>query len=134
MNAPLVLTSKTRTLGAPLAVVGPADVLAAAFEAGTPVTLSGKMAGEVVYLGHTRYAADSVLRMETVGLDSEWEHQGMRVAAYLVDMTRLDNAPKIAALHARAKAAGAERRVELARCVQAEDERLDNLAEDGAGE
>ncbi len=132
MDTPLVLTSKTRTLGAPLAVVGPAEILAAAFEAGTPVTLSGKMAGEVVYLGFTRYAADSMLRRETIGVDHEWEHQGMQVAAYLVDMTRLEQAPRLAELHARAQAAKTERLIEQERRVQAEDERLDNLAEDGA--
>jgi len=132
METALVLTSKTRTLGAPLAVVGPADILAATFEAGTPVTLSGKMAGEIVYLGHRRYAADSVARLETVGMDREWDHQGMRVAAYLVDMTRLDEAPRIAELHAQAQAAKTARLIEQQRRVDAEDERLDNLAEDGA--
>lgn len=132
MDAPLVLTSKTRTEGAPLAVVGPADTLAAAYKAGTPVTLSGKMAGQTVYLGHRRHAADSVLRTETIGCDREWDHQGMRVAAYLVDMTRLGDAPRIAELHARARAARTERLIEQDRRVQAEDERLDNLAEDGA--
>jgi hypothetical protein len=132
MDAPLVLTSKTHTEGAPLAVIGPAETLAAAFEAGAPVTLSGKMAGQTVYLGHRRYAADSVLRMETVGCDRVWDHQGMRVAAYLVDMTRLDQAPRIAELHARAQTARTERLIEQDRRVQAEDERLDNLAEDGA--
>lgn len=132
MDAPLVLTSKTQTLGAPLAVVGPADILAAAFEAGAPVTLSGKMAGQVVYLGHKRYAADSVRRLETVGCDRQWEHEGRQIAAYLVDMTRLDDAPRLAELHARAQAAKTGRLVEQQRRADAEDQRLDNLAEDGA--
>lgn len=133
MDAPLVLTSKTRTPGAPLAVVGPADVLAAAFEAGTPVTLSGKMAGETVYLGITRQTrGDSVVGIETIGLDRAWTHEGVDVAVYLVDMTRLEQAPQIAQLHARAQAAANERLIEQQRRVDAEDERLDNLAEDGA--
>lgn len=133
MEAPLVLTGKTRTLGAALAVIGPADVLKDAFDAGTPVTLTGKMAGEVVYLGHKRYAADSVLRLETVGPDREpWEHDGTMIAAYLVDMTRLDDAPRLAELHAQAQAVQNARLIEQQRRIDAEDQRLDNLAEDGA--
>lgn len=38
------------------------------------------------------------LSVETIGEDRTWEHQGMQVAAYLLDLARLDGAPRLAAL------------------------------------
>lgn len=110
---PLVITSKTRIPGV-LAVVGPADVLAAAYRDGTPVTLGGtKVAGEVVYLGHTRTVYDDGLTTETVGLDADrGEHSrfpGVPCAAYYVDMTRLDGAPKVKATVEKARASSLAR-------------------------
>ncbi|KFG71344.1 helix-turn-helix domain-containing protein [Streptomyces mutabilis] len=104
---PMVITSKTSTPGV-LGVVGPAAQLAAAFEAGTPITLGGtKVAGETIYLGHSSIAYDDGLTAQVKGFDSErGEHAdfpGIACAVYLVDMTRLDGAPTIKATVAAAR-------------------------------
>jgi hypothetical protein len=107
MNTPpIVVTSKTRTTGAPLAVLGPADTLRAAFEDGSQVTLDGKFAGERVYLGHRRQTyVDDAITLETLGLDhvvgETPRFPGVEIAAYLLDVTRLADAPTLAAAHAR---------------------------------
>lgn len=105
---PMAITSKTSTPGV-LGVVGPATQLAAAFKAGTPITLGGtKVAGETVYLGHSTIAYDDGLTAQVKGFDSErGEHAdfpGIACAVYLVDMTRLDGAPTIKATVAKARA------------------------------
>ncbi|MCM8552272.1 helix-turn-helix domain-containing protein [Streptomyces sp. STCH 565 A] len=105
---PMVITSKTSIPGV-LGVVGPATQLAAAFKAGTPITLGGtKVAGEQVYLGYARTVYDDGMSVQVQGLDSErGEHAdfpGIACAVYLVDMTRLDGAPTIKATVAKARA------------------------------
>lgn len=128
----LILTSKTQTPGAPLAVVGPAATLAAAYETRQPVTLSGKLAGEVVHLGYRQTATDGTV-YGIVGSDRPtWTHEGVEIGAYLIDVTRLDQAPRLAEVHAKAQAVLAERAIRLEERVAAEDDRLDQLAEDGA--
>lgn len=131
-TTPLVLTSKTLTPGAPLAVVGPAATLKTAYESGSPVTLTGKLAGEVVHLGYRRTATDGTV-YEIVGEDRPtWTHQGQEIGSYLIDVTRLDQAPHLAEVHAAAQAKLTERANRVETRAAAEDERLDNLAEDGA--
>jgi hypothetical protein len=135
-NPPIVLTAKVRTTGADIAVMGDADQLKAAFEAGQPVTLAGKHEGEAVYLGFKRMGYDDGMQLETIGLDriigETPKFPGVTIAAYLVDMTRLDDAPKLAELHRKATAARLGSAVKVEARAEAEDERLENLAEDGA--
>ena len=135
-HPPIVLTPKVQTTGADVAVMGDADLLKAAFDNGQPVTLDGKHAGEVVYLGHTRQTYDDGITLETIGLDriigETPNFPGHTIAAYLVDMTRLDGAPKLAELKRRADAARTARAIKVTERVAREDDRLDNLAEDGA--
>lgn len=135
-NPPIVLTAKVQTTGADVAVLGDADQLKTAFETGQPVTLSGKHAGETVYLGHTHQTYDDGITTETIGLDrvigETPRFPGHTIAAYLVDMTRLDGAPKLADLHRKASAARLSNAVKTEAHADAEDARLDNLAEDGA--
>jgi hypothetical protein len=135
-NPPIVLTTKVQTTGADIAAVGDADQLKAAFDNGQPVTLDGKHAGEVVYLGHTRQTYDDGITLETIGLDRTIgetpNFPGHTIAAYLVDMTRLDGAPKLAELKRWADAARTARAIKVSERVAREDDRLDNLAEDGA--
>ncbi|MFJ4774720.1 hypothetical protein ACIP88_37440 [Streptomyces uncialis] len=80
-----------------------AAALEAVFRAGTPVTLSGKFAGERVHLGHTHQVHGVTLR--TTGLDrilgTAPGHPGGEYAVCLVDLTRLDQAPRLAALAAQ---------------------------------
>lgn len=136
MTLPVTLTPKVKTPGADVAALGDINVLTAAFEAGTPITLTGKHAGEVVYLGHTRQTYDDGISRETVGLDRIWgespKFPGHTIAAFLIDMTRLDGAPKLAALARKASAARLANAVKVSARVEAEDDRLENLAEDGA--
>lgn len=133
---PFNITNKVKTLGADLAVMGEAGALKTAFETGAPITLTGKLAGEVVYLGHTRQAYDDGITTETIGLDrvlgESSRFPGVIVAAYLVDMTRLDGAPTLASTKRKVDAARLRNLVALEQRVEAEDERLENLAEDGA--
>jgi excisionase family DNA binding protein len=102
---PITLSTRTGTRGAPLAAVGDADELRTAFETGTQITLSGKCAGERIYLGHTRQTYNDGITLETIGLDRTLgespKYPGHTIAAYLVDMTRLDDAPTLAALKAK---------------------------------
>jgi len=135
-NPPITLTANVRTPGADIAALGDADELKTAYETGQPVTLAGKHAGEIVYLGHVRPTYDDAISAERVGLDRTLgespKFPGHTIAAYLVDMTRLDGAPKLAELHRKATAARLGNAVQAQARADAEDERLDNLAEDGA--
>ncbi|OKH91518.1 hypothetical protein [Streptomyces uncialis] len=106
-EAPLTLTSKTTSVTGHIGVIGPADVLEAAFRAGTAVTLSGKFAGERVHLGHTRQIYDDGIILQTIGLDRTLGNSCGRTgvhAIYLVNFERLDEAPRLAALIARVEA------------------------------
>jgi hypothetical protein len=99
-HLPVIPTNRTRTRGA-FGVRGETNALRAAFETGTPVTItSGDFAGERVYLGHRRQTWNDGVAVETVGLDAELgespKFPGVRVACYLVDTSRLDDAPKFA--------------------------------------
>jgi hypothetical protein len=136
VSLPFNITTKVKTPGADIAVLGEADALKAAYETGAPITLTGKLAGEVVYLGHTRQTYDDGIRLEKVGLDRIWgespKHPGVTVAAYLVDMTRLDGAPTLAALKKKVDVERLAATVRAEARAEAEDERLENLAEDGA--
>jgi hypothetical protein len=136
MTPPITLTAKVKTPGANVAVVGDADVLKAAFEADQPVTLAGKLAGEVVYLGLARPAYDEGISVERVGLDHTLGESprfpGVVIAAYLVDVSRLDGAPRLAEMQRKADAAATARAITVTTRVEREDKRLDNLAEDGA--
>lgn len=134
---PITLTNKTRTPGAPIAALGDADELRHAFETGTPVTLSGKHVGERVYLGHSRQIyGDHGITIEKTGLDRTLgespKYPGHIIAAYLVDMNRLQEAPTLAALKAQADAENLANAIATEDRIAAEDRRLDNLAEDGA--
>ncbi|MEU4051297.1 hypothetical protein AB0F09_19120 [Streptomyces olivaceus] len=125
---PMVITSKTSIPGV-LGVVGPAAQLAAAFEAGTPITLGGtKVAGEQVYLGYARTVYDDSLTVEVRGFDSErGEHAsfpGMACAVYLVDMTRLDAAPTIKATVDKARARSLARAATTEQAAAAEAARV----------
>lgn len=135
-NPPIVLTAKVQTTGADIAALGDADQLKTAFETGQPVTLSGKHAGEAVYLGHTRQTYDDGIALETIGLDRVIgvtpRFPGHTIAAYLVDMTRLDAAPKLAELKRHADAARLDAALKAEARIEAEDDRLDKPAEDGA--
>lgn len=100
---PIHLTSRTKKIRGAIGAVGPADTLKAAFKTGQPLTLSGKFAGETVYLGHTRQTyGDFGITLETVGLDRELGEApgfpGVQAAVYLIDQDRLDGAPRLAAL------------------------------------
>lgn len=135
-NPPISLTNKVHTTGARIAAMGDADQLKAAYEAGEQVTLGGKLAGERVYLGYRRQTFDldsDGVTVETIGLDRMFgespKYPGHIIASYCVDLTRLDDAPTLAALAAKdrnlvaARAAAAEAR------AQEEDERLSREAD-----
>lgn len=97
MDAPIHLSSK-RVPGM-IVAVGSASTLAAAYSDGAPVTLAGRFAGERVYLGHTRQTWDDGVTVETLGQAGEtWTHEGMEIAAYHLDLTRLQEAPRLAEL------------------------------------
>jgi len=105
MDMPIVLTSRTTRVPGHIGAVGPAEVLKAAFENREPVTLSGKFAGEVVYLGHRRQTyGDYGITLKTIGEDRTWQHNGRTLAVYLVDLDRLDQAPRLAQIVAEAEA------------------------------
>lgn len=132
----LTLTTKTLTRLAPVAVLGDEAELRTAFESGSPVTLEGKLAGEVVYLGHTRQTYDDGITTETIGLDrvlgESPKYPGHVIAAYLVDMTRLEGAPTLAALKAKEDAERAANALAVDARVAADDARLERPSEDGA--
>jgi hypothetical protein len=132
MDAPVYLTNKTQRVRGHIAAVAPAAQLAAAFAAGQPVTLAGKFAGERVYLGHTRQTWDDGVTVETIGLDRTWTHEGREIAAYLIDVKRLDEAPRLAALVAQVEARQAENAATVEARVRAEEQRLETMSEDGA--
>jgi hypothetical protein len=128
---PFIPTNKVRTsIGAPAAVLGDVDQLTAAFQAGTPVTLGGKLAGERVYLGFRHQTfdarADGVTTV-TVGLDhilgESPKFPGHTIAAFLVDPTRLDGAPRLAEMIAKSRNAATARAVAADLRAQAEEDR-----------
>lgn len=135
-TVPIVITSKVKTPGAELAVMGPQDILQAAFESGTPVTLSGKLEGEVVYLGYRRATWDDGEGRETVGLDRVLgdapKFPGVTIARYLVDVTRLEGAPTLLDLKKKADVKRLANAMAAEARAEEEDARLENLAEDGA--
>ena len=123
MTTPPLHLTKARTLGAEIAVIGDAQQLHAAFAAGEPVTLDGKLAGERVYLGYRhQIMGDGGITVETVGLDHTIgevdRFPGHTIAAYCVDLTRLNDAPRLAEQAARVhnqrlrRVAGMEQRLE----------------------
>ncbi|WP_432051843.1 hypothetical protein [Streptomyces xiamenensis] len=128
---PINLTSHTRQVRGHIGVVGAAAVLKSAYEAGQQVTLAGKYAGERVYLGHSRQTyGDYGITMETIGCDRELpdghrDYPGVPCAVYLLDMSRLDEAPRLAAYIAEVR--GEEIRLAAEaeeRAARAEDEYL----------
>lgn len=132
---PIHLTSRTTIVPGHPGAVGPVNVLRAAYETGQQVTLDGKFAGERVYLGHSRQTyGDAGITLETIGLDRELGEApgfpGVQAAVYLVDLTRLDDAPQLAAMvrqvegRTTARAAAAEQRAadEEDRHLNREDE------------
>lgn len=133
---PITLTTKTRTPGLELAAYGDQAELAQAFESGAQVTLAGKVAGERVYLGHTRQTYDDGISLETIGLDhilgESPKYPGHVIAAYAIDMSRLQDAPTLAALKAAADAKAAAAAAATEARIAEEDARLEAPAEDGA--
>jgi len=132
-DAPVYLTSKTRRVRGHIAAVGPAAQLKAAFENGTPVTLSGKHAGERVYLGHRQQTyGDYGITLETIGEDNTWTApDGREAATYLIDFTRLDDAPRLAAMVAEVENERARAVADMQARVAAEERELER-SEDGA--
>jgi len=135
-SLPIGIMPKTATPGA-VGVIGPESVLRAAYETGEPVTLTGKLSGEQVWLGHARRVmGDGGVTVETIGLDrmvGETErYPGVPVAVYLIDTTRLDRAPQFAEAHRKALDRRAQRAAEMEARIAVEDERLEGPAEDGA--
>ncbi|MFD9721082.1 hypothetical protein [Streptomyces sp. NPDC059076] len=129
-TAPIQLTSQTSRVHGHVGAVGPADVLKTAFETGTQITLSGRFAGERVYLGHTRTTYDDGLSTETIGLDRELgpvaKLPGVIAAVYLVDLTRLDDAPLLAEKVRQTEARKTARAWAAENRAQAEDTRYLN--------
>jgi hypothetical protein len=133
-DIPITLTSRTRRHRGHIGAVGPADTLRSAFETGQPITLSGKFAGEQVYLGHTRQTyGDYGITLETLGLDQELgenpRHPGVAGAVYLVDLTRLDAAPRLAQLVREAEDKTSAAAMEAERRAAAEEDRYLNNEE-----
>lgn len=130
------ISRKARIAGADIAVMGEQSALQAAYESGSPITLTGKLTGETVYLGHAWHGYDDGITRETIGLDhvigEPPRYPGVIVATYLVDMTRLEGAPTLAELKRQTDADRAHRAAAVDARVEAEDEALENLAEDGA--
>lgn len=124
---PNLITNKTSTPGA-LGVIGVTEDLRAAYASRRPITLGGKFAGERVYLGHTRqtYGSDGVT-LETLGLDHDLgeapKMPGVHVSVYLIDQTRLDDAPQLAAAIARTRARTTAAALAAEERAQAEDDR-----------
>lgn len=129
---PIHLTSRTRRIRGHIGAVGDGAILRAAFETGQPVTLDGKFAGEQVYLGHSRQTyGDYGITMETIGLDYETGpvkgYPGVEGAVYLIDFTRLEAAPRIAAMVAEVEERETAAALEAERRAAEEDARLDAL-------
>lgn len=94
-NPVFLLTDDIDDYRGTVAVTGPAKELRAAFETGSPVTLSGPYAGERVFLGYT--SRDSGGRViTTIGVDHESEDG---TATYLIseDLDKLADAPRVLA-------------------------------------
>jgi hypothetical protein len=128
---PLSLTKNTTTKGA-LGVAGPAGILAAAFEAGEQVTIEGKFGGERVYLGHGTQAFDlneDAVTFQRVGLDRTIGEvaafPGYTIAVYLIDLTRLEDAPQLADVVAASREASMRRHVEMEARIRDEDNWLE---------
>lgn len=130
---PKMITDKVKTLGATWGVMGDQDALQAAFENDEPVTLAGKLDGEVVYLG---YSHEVWGKIERVGLDrvrgEGTNFPGHIIAVYLLDETRLDGAPKLADVVQKSRGASLMRAAELEERLQAEEDCLEHDSEDGA--
>ncbi|WP_141576104.1 helix-turn-helix domain-containing protein [Actinomadura sp. WMMA1423] len=131
MEAPIHLSSK-RVPGM-LVAVGSASTLASAYSNGTPVTLAGKFAGERVYLGHTRQTWDDGVTVETLGRAGEtWTHEGMQIAAYHLDLTRLQEAPRLAELVRQVENRRIQRAMDVEARAAAKEHELEHGSEDGA--
>lgn len=134
---PITLTNKTGNPHAPVGVMGDIDQLRAAYDADQPVTLSGKLAGETVYLGHRRQVmGDDGITVERLGMVREVgpvaKFPGHTIAVFYADLSRLDGAPTLAEMRRNQLNAQARHEAEVMARVAEEDERLENLAEDGA--
>jgi hypothetical protein len=132
---PITLTSKTRRIRGHIGAIGPADTLKAAFETGQPITLNGKHEGEQVYLGHSRQTyGDYGITLETIGLDYEIgetpKYPGVLVAVYLIDLTRLDGAPRLAELVRRVEGERLQRIAEAEQRAAEEEDRYLNQQAD----
>jgi hypothetical protein len=80
-------TAVTRGWAGRTAVTGPAHVLAAAFATGTAVTITaGPFKGENVHLGYSN-SGRGILGLDRTNPDG--------TAVYLVDVDRLDDAPRL---------------------------------------
>lgn len=131
MGPPLLLTRKTRTRD--LGVAGPAAVLEAAYRSGRQVTLSGKLAGERVYLGRLESGYNDGATVRRVGLDYTTTHpEHGEIAVYYIDTTRLEDAPKLAAAHRAHTGAITRRAMQAEARAQADEDRAAAPAEDGA--
>lgn len=102
VTIPIHVTSRTTTIPGQPGAVGPEAVLRTAFEAGTQITLGGRWEGERVYLGRERQTyGDHGITLERVGLDRHIGQvaklPGVEVAVYLIDTSRLEGAPLLAA-------------------------------------
>lgn len=124
---PIVATARTSIPGV-VGVIGPADLLAEALQSGAPVTLGRKYEGEIVYLGYARTVYDDGLTVEIKGLDADLpahpDFPDTPRAAYLIDMTRLDQAPTIRAGVERAHAASLTRIRQVEEAAAAAEERV----------
>ncbi|MEU1284892.1 hypothetical protein [Kitasatospora sp. NPDC005856] len=142
MDVPIGITNKIRTTGhRGLGAIGKPDILAAAYETDTQITIDGRQfTGERVYLGIKREAYDldrDAVVLQRIGLDQEFTsaagpYKGERLAVYLIDMDRLEDAPGIAEAYRQEKAARTQRLLDMQARVDSEDDRLDRLSEDGA--
>ncbi|MFJ4188143.1 hypothetical protein [Kitasatospora sp. NPDC089509] len=142
MDVPIGIITRIKTRGhLGFGAVGKPEALAAAYKSGAQVTIGGRQfTGERVYFGVARQTFDldrDEVVVERTGLDREFTEQsgpyeGERLAVYLVDMDRLEDAPGIAEAYRQEKAARTQRRLDLQARVDAEDERLEHGSEDGA--
>ncbi|MEO3856268.1 hypothetical protein [Acrocarpospora sp. B8E8] len=130
------ISKNAKRHGAYIAVMGEQSALQAACESGAPITLTGKLAGEVVYLGHAWHGYDEGTTREVMGLDhvigESPRYPGVVVATYLVDMSRLEGAPTLLKLKRQTDADRMRAAVKLETRAEEEDDALDRLAEDGA--
>lgn len=111
-----------RTPGA-FTATGPADELRAAFESGEAITLAGDFEGDRVHLGITGETyGDYGRTLETIG---EQARDG-ETATYVIDSSRLGDAPRLAALIEREQA---EADAADARLAAHDDDYLNNYYE-----